>query len=57
MAWLGSRLFGLPGFFLGALTGVMLMALISLRTFKRAVSNEIQLGEQLEVSGTLTGRQ
>ena len=40
LAWLGSRLFGLPGFFAGALVGNFLMAMVSLRAFHRAVESE-----------------
>jgi len=40
LAWLGASLFGLPGFFAGALAGNLLMAAISLRAFKRALAAE-----------------
>ncbi|MBL4819984.1 MAG: MATE family efflux transporter [Gammaproteobacteria bacterium] len=40
LAWLGSHYFGLPGFFIGAMIGNGLMAMISLRTFKKAVDLE-----------------
>jgi putative MATE family efflux protein len=38
LAWLGSAMFGLPGFYAGALLGNILMALISWRSFKRALA-------------------
>ena len=37
LAWLGSQLFGLPGFYAGALLGNVLMALLSWRSFERAL--------------------
>ncbi len=40
LAWLGSRYFGLTGFFIGALVGNGLMAMISLRAFRKAVALE-----------------
>ncbi len=40
LAFLGSRIFGLPGFFAGAVTGNLLMAMISWRTFHRALHGE-----------------
>ncbi|MEX0963570.1 MAG: MATE family efflux transporter [Pseudohongiellaceae bacterium] len=43
LAYVGSQLFGLPGFFAGALCGNILMAAISLRTFKKALAGEQQL--------------
>lgn len=49
LAWLGSTLFGLPGFFAGAFTGNVLMALLSWVTFRRVMDEE---RAQLEVAGT-----
>ena len=43
MAWLGSELFGLAGFYAGALLGNMLMALLSWRSFERALKQDAQL--------------
>jgi Na+-driven multidrug efflux pump len=40
LAWVGSTLFGLPGFFAGALLGNVLMALLSWVTFRRVLSTE-----------------
>ena len=40
LAWIGSTLFGLPGFFAGALLGNVLMALLSWVTFRRVLSTE-----------------
>ncbi len=40
LAYIGSQLFGLVGFFAGALVGNLLMAAISLRSFNRALSGE-----------------
>jgi putative MATE family efflux protein len=51
LAWLGSQLFGMPGFFAGALTGNLLMAAISLRAFKRALGAEMGQLAQLEQAG------
>jgi Na+-driven multidrug efflux pump len=48
LAWLGSQLFGILGFFTGALIGNGLMALLSLRAFRRALSAE---AAQLEQAG------
>ena len=45
LAYLGSRYFGLPGFFAGALTGNLLMAAISWRAFNKAINGEHQLLE------------
>ena len=45
LAYLGSRYFGLPGFFAGALTGNFLMAAISWRAFNKAIHGEQQLAE------------
>jgi putative MATE family efflux protein len=50
LAWLGSRWFGLPGFFGGALAGIVVMALISLRTFRRALALEMQRMEKAEAA-------
>ena len=43
LAYVGSIYFGLYGFFAGAVCGNLLMAMISWRTFKRAISGEQQL--------------
>jgi len=48
LAWLGSRYFGLTGFFCGAVIGNILMAAISLRAFNRALAAEIEQTEQAE---------
>ncbi len=40
LAWLGSRFFGLPGLFAGALAGNLLMAALSVRAFNRALAAE-----------------
>ncbi|MEX0618933.1 MAG: MATE family efflux transporter [Pseudohongiellaceae bacterium] len=45
LAWLGSQQFGLPGFFGGALLGNALMALISWRAFRKALTGEEALVE------------
>lgn len=45
LAWLGSVYYGLWGFFVGAVLGNLLMGLISLATFNRAVDAELQLQE------------
>jgi Na+-driven multidrug efflux pump len=45
LAYIGSLYFGLPGFFGGAVCGNFLMAIISWRTFNRAISAEHQLLE------------
>lgn len=39
MAWVGSQLFGLAGFYAGALLGNILMALLSWRSFERALKH------------------
>ena len=46
LAWLGSVYFGLWGFFAGAVAGNLLMGLVSLITFNRAVNAELRLQEQ-----------
>ena len=46
LAWLGSEYLGLFGFFAGAVVGNFLMALISWRTFNRALSGELELQEK-----------
>lgn len=46
LAYVGSQFFGLPGFFAGALSGNLLMAGISWRAFRRALSGEQQLAEE-----------
>ena len=46
LAWLGSIYFGLWGFFAGAVAGNLLMGLVSLITFNRAVTAELRLQEQ-----------
>lgn len=48
MAYVGSQLYGLPGFFAGALCGNVLMAMISLRTFNKALRGEQDLAESAE---------
>lgn len=48
LAWVGSTLFGLPGFFAGAFLGNVLMALLSWLTFRRVLNDE---RSQLEVVG------
>ncbi|TFH70839.1 MATE family efflux transporter [Gammaproteobacteria bacterium LSUCC0112] len=40
MAWIGSEVAGLQGFFIGALTGNLLMALLSWMTFRRVLTLE-----------------
>jgi putative MATE family efflux protein len=40
LAWIGSSLFGLPGFFAGAFTGTVLMAVLSWITFRRVLGIE-----------------
>lgn len=40
LAYLGSQVFGLTGFFIGAVAGNLLMAIISWRTFHRALAGE-----------------
>lgn len=40
MAWIGSKLAGLPGFFIGALIGTVLMALMSWVVFLRILAQE-----------------
>ncbi|MBC53746.1 MAG: MATE family efflux transporter [Gammaproteobacteria bacterium] len=49
LAWLGSSLFGLPGFFGGAFAGNVLMAALSWLTFRRVMAAE---RAHLEVAGT-----
>ena len=46
LAWLGSVYFGLWGFFLGAVAGNLIMGLISLSTFNRAIIAETRLQEK-----------
>lgn len=56
LAWLGSRLFGLPGFFLGGLAGVALMAIVARLTFQRVMAHERRRmpdPEQIPESGAL----
>ena len=48
LAWVGSSLFGLPGFFGGAFAGNVLMALLSWWTFRRVMAAE---RAQLDVVG------
>ncbi len=43
LAYVGSQLFGLVGFFAGALCGNLMMAAISWRAFRRALSGEQQV--------------
>ena len=43
LAYVGSQMYGLPGFFAGALCGNILMAAISLRTFNKTLTGEQQL--------------
>jgi len=40
LAWVGSQLYGLPGFFIGAFTGNLLMAIVSWLTFQRVLAAE-----------------
>ena len=47
LAYLGSRYFGLPGFFTGAVVGNFIMAIISWRTFNRTLKGEHQLQEKV----------
>ena len=46
LAYLGSVYFGLFGFFAGAVSGNLLMAMISWRTLNQAVSRELELKEK-----------
>jgi len=46
LAYIGSLYFGLWGFFAGAVTGNLLMAIISWRTFNRALNGEEHLLEK-----------
>ena len=46
LAYLGSIYFGLFGFFAGAVTGNLLMATISWRTFNQTISGELELKEK-----------
>lgn len=46
LAYVGSIYFGLFGFFAGAVCGNFMMAMISWRTFNRAISGEHQLKEK-----------
>lgn len=48
LAWIGSLLFGLPGFFGGAVAGNILMAALSWLTFRRVMDRE---RAQLDVVG------
>lgn len=48
LAWIGSTLFGLPGFFGGAVVGNILMAALSWLTFRRVMDRE---RNQLDVAG------
>jgi putative MATE family efflux protein len=50
LAWLGSKTFGIAGFFLGAVAGNLLMAALSLRAFSRAQTAEINQLEQAETT-------
>lgn len=43
LAYVGSQLYGLEGFFAGALCGNLLMAAISWRSFKRALTGEQEI--------------
>ncbi|MCY4264183.1 MAG: MATE family efflux transporter [Gammaproteobacteria bacterium] len=43
LAWVGSELYGLHGFFAGAVCGNLLMAVISWRSFNRALDGEMAL--------------
>jgi Na+-driven multidrug efflux pump len=40
LAWIGSEIAGLQGFFIGAFTGNLLMALLSWMTFRRVLKHE-----------------
>jgi len=46
LAWLGSIYLGLPGFFAGALIGNGVMAIVSLRSFRRAIATETKSMQQ-----------
>jgi len=46
LAWIGAQTLGLPGFFLGALAGNLLMTMLSLRAFRRALDAEISRAER-----------
>lgn len=50
LAFIGSKLFGLAGFFAGAVCGNVLMAVISWRTFKGTLKHERGLAELSAVS-------
>ncbi|HDZ09238.1 MATE family efflux transporter [Pseudohongiella sp.] len=50
LAWIGSMLFGLPGFFGGAVVGNILMAALSWLTFRRVMDRE---RAQLDVVGAV----
>jgi Na+-driven multidrug efflux pump len=50
LAWLGSRFFGLTGFFIGALIGNAIMAMISLRAFRKALDSEQERLPQVEAT-------
>ena len=53
LAWLGAKFFGMPGFFIGALTGNLLMAAISLRAFKRALQAELGQVARIEQTNSI----
>jgi len=56
LAWIGSVVFGLWGFFAGAVIGNLLMGLISLATFNRAVNDQLRRQAQaLDAAGTGAG--
>lgn len=46
LAYVGSQIYGLAGFFAGALCGNILMATISLRTFNKTLSGEQELSTE-----------
>ncbi len=46
LAYAGSQMYGIPGFFAGALSGNILMAAISLRTFNKALTGEQQISAE-----------
>ena len=62
LAYVGSKVFGLPGFFAGAVCGNVLMAAISWRAFNSALKEELSAQEETgkdpvnEVSSELTAK-
>lgn len=47
LSWLGSELYGLNGFFFGAVVGNLVMALFSWQAFRRAIAGEQELLESV----------